>query len=127
VPVGAGGSTADYSVELSRSFGNFGVAVSYPPGLIFGRTDYAPDAGMSADIPGISINAGAGIICQPPDGPVRVPDIRDGSSNTIMVVEDAWRPGWYGSKGLVASAGSYTAGPNGPAPQGGGAWFRGLK
>jgi prepilin-type N-terminal cleavage/methylation domain-containing protein/prepilin-type processing-associated H-X9-DG protein len=121
-PSAPGDAAVDYSAELGRSFGNFGINVTYPAGLIFGRTDYAPDAGMSADIPGISINAGASIICQPPDGPVRITDIRDGSSNTIMVVEDAGRPGWYGSKGLVTSAGSYQAGPNGPAPQGGGAW-----
>jgi prepilin-type N-terminal cleavage/methylation domain-containing protein/prepilin-type processing-associated H-X9-DG protein len=121
-PSAPGQPTVDYSAELGRSFGNFGISVSYPPGLVFGRTDYCPDAGMSADIPGININAGASIICQPPDGPVRIVAITDGTSNTIMIVEDAGRPGWYGSKGLVTSAGSYTAGPNGPAPQGGGAW-----
>ncbi len=121
-PSAPGQPTVDYSVELQRSFGNFGINVSYPPGLIFGRTDYCPDAGMEADIPGINITAGASIICQPPDGPVRVTGITDGTSNTIMIVEDAGRPGWYGSNGLVTLEGSYTAGQNGPAPQGGGAW-----
>jgi prepilin-type N-terminal cleavage/methylation domain-containing protein/prepilin-type processing-associated H-X9-DG protein len=121
-PSAPGSSTVDYSAELTNSFGNFGIAVGSPAGLVFGRTDYAPDAGMSADIPGISINAGASIICQPPDGPVSFAGITDGSSNTILIVEDAGRPGWYGSKGLVTQAGSYTAGRNGPAPQGGGAW-----
>jgi len=52
-----------------------------------------------ADIPGISINAGAGIIAEPPDGPVSVARVPDGLSNTIMAIEDAGRPGWYGSKG----------------------------
>lgn len=127
-PSAPGQPTVDYSAELPQSFNNFGIAVTPPPGLIFGRTDYAPDAGMSADIPGISINAGASIICQPPDGPVRITDILDGSSNTMMIVEDAGRPGWYGNKGVVAPngfapvLGGYTGGSNGPAPQGGGAW-----
>jgi prepilin-type N-terminal cleavage/methylation domain-containing protein/prepilin-type processing-associated H-X9-DG protein len=121
-PSSPGQSMVDYSAELAHSFANFGIAVSYPPALIFGRTDYAPDAGMQADIPGISINAGASIIAQPPDGPVRITTITDGSSNTIMVIEDAGRPTWYGSRGMVTQAGGYTAGPNGPCPQGGGAW-----
>ncbi|OWK38279.1 DUF1559 domain-containing protein [Fimbriiglobus ruber] len=121
-PSSPGQPAVDYSAELGRSFGNFGVSVTYPSGLTFGRTDYCPDAGLDVGVPGISINAGASIICQPPDGPVRVTAITDGTSNTIMIVEDAGRPGWYGSKGLVTSAGSYTAGPNGPAPQGGGGW-----
>lgn len=121
-------AVCDYSAELMQSFTNFGVQVNYPPGVLFGRTDYAPDAGLSVDIPGISINAAAGIICQPPDGPVRIPTITDGTSNTLMIVEDAGRPGWYGSKGIVKPdgytpvSGPYTGTANGPAPQGGGGW-----
>jgi prepilin-type N-terminal cleavage/methylation domain-containing protein/prepilin-type processing-associated H-X9-DG protein len=121
-------AVVDYSAELAQSFNNFGIAVSLPPGLIFGRTDYAPDAGMSADIPGISINAGASILCQPPDGPVRITDVKDGTAFTIMIVEDSGRPGWFGSKGVVApngytpASGPYTGTVIGPAPQGGGAW-----
>ena len=130
-PSSPGPSTIVYSAELANSFNNFGVTVAPAPGLIFGRTDYAPDAGMSADIAGISINAGASIICQPPDGPVRIVTITDGTSNTMMVQEDAGRPGWYGSKGVASqpaiggytpAMGSYQGGVNGPAPQGGGAW-----
>ena len=119
-PSAPGNPTVDYAAELSNSFNNFGVSVSFPPGLIFGRTDYAPDAGMQAALPGISINAGASIIAEPPDGPVRVAQVTDGLSHTLMVEEDAGRPGWYGSLGLAAVPG-YTA-RAGTAPQGGGAW-----
>ena len=121
-PSAPGQPTVEYAAELTQSFSNFGNAVNVPGPLIFGRTDYAPDAGLSVDIPGISINGAASIICQPPDGPVRMTDVTDGLSSTIMIIEDAGRPGWYGNKGLVTSSGSYRAGPNGPAPQGGGGW-----
>jgi prepilin-type N-terminal cleavage/methylation domain-containing protein/prepilin-type processing-associated H-X9-DG protein len=119
-PSAPGNPTVDYSAELWNSFNNFGIDVRYPPGLILGRTDYAPDAGMQAAVAGISINAGASIVCEPPDGPVRIVTITDGSSNTTMVIEDAGRPIWYGSKGAVKMP-SYTGAP-GTTPQGGGAW-----
>jgi len=119
-PSVAGNPTVDYSAELSNSFNNFGVSVSVAPGLIFGRSDYAPDAGMQAALPGISISAGASIIAEPPDGPVRAAQVTDGLSHTFLVNEDGGRPGWYGSQGLAVVPG-YTGAP-GTAPQGGGAW-----
>ena len=127
-PSSPGQPTAVYSAALANSFNNFGISIAPAPGLVFGRSDYCPDAGMMADLPGISINAGASIICQPPDGPVRFTDVTDGTSNTMMIVEDAGRPGWYGSLGVANVAGykpvmgNYQGGANGPAPQGGGAW-----
>ncbi len=130
-PSSLGQPTVAYSAALANRFNNFGIALTPANGLIFGRSDYCPDAGMMADLPGISINAGASIICQPPDGPVRIVDVSDGTSNTMMVVEDSGRPGWYGSKGVASEPaiggytpvmGTYQGGTNGPAPQGGGAW-----
>jgi prepilin-type N-terminal cleavage/methylation domain-containing protein/prepilin-type processing-associated H-X9-DG protein len=130
-PSSPGSPTTGYTAELANSFNNFGIALTPAPGLIFGRTDYAADAGMMADLPGISIKAGASIISQPPDGPVHFTDIRDGTSNTMMIEEDAGRPGWYGSNGVASQPaiggytpvmGAYQGGGAGPAPQGGGAW-----
>jgi prepilin-type processing-associated H-X9-DG protein len=49
----------------------------------------------------------------------------------MLIVEDAGRPGWYGSNGAASqpaiggytpATGSYQGGIAGPAPQGGGAW-----
>ena len=108
-----GDATTDYTKALAASFNNFGLTINYPDGMIFGRTDYAPDAGTELGAMGISITAAASIITQPPAFPTRFSDIIDGSSNTIMVVEDAARPPFYGNHGRIN---------DGPNPQGGGAW-----
>ena len=44
-PSAPGNPTVDYSAELSNSFNNFGVSVSFAPGLIFGRTRLRPGRG----------------------------------------------------------------------------------
>jgi prepilin-type N-terminal cleavage/methylation domain-containing protein/prepilin-type processing-associated H-X9-DG protein len=127
-PSAPGDSAVDYSAELTQSFNNFSVTLNYPAGLLFGRTDYAPDAGLEIDIPGININADASIITQPPGSPVGAPQVTDGLSNTVMLVEDAGRPAWHGMRGIVApngftpNLGTYHGDASGPAPQGGGAW-----
>ena len=55
-----------------------------------------------------------GIISLPPMPPTRFADITDGTSTTLMFVEVAGRPSFYGNRGLIRSS------P--PNPQGGGAW-----
>ncbi len=112
-PSAQGNPTIDYTAALAASFNNFGLSISYPDGMSFGRTDYAPDAGTELGAMGITITAAGGMIAQPPAKPVRFKDITDGASHTIMVVEDAGRPAFYSNLGEV------NAGPN---PQGGGAW-----
>jgi prepilin-type processing-associated H-X9-DG protein len=127
-PSAPGESTVDYSAELAQSFNNFGITLNYPAGLIFGRTDYAPDAGSEIDIPGINITANAGMIPQPPGSPVGATQVTDGLSNTVMLIEDAGRPSWHGIRGIVPpngftpNLGTYNGDFYGPAPQGGGAW-----
>lgn len=114
-------TTIDYTEALQASFNNFSLAISYPPGMIFGRTDYAPDAGVEAGSMGITITSAAGIIAQPTPpasgGPVTTPtrfkQITDGASKTILLVEDAGRPAFYSNRGRIS---------DGPNPQGGGAW-----
>jgi prepilin-type N-terminal cleavage/methylation domain-containing protein/prepilin-type processing-associated H-X9-DG protein len=121
----SGSPTADFSQALGNSITDFKVRLMFAPPLTLGRTDYAPDAGLSADIPGLNVRTAASIIAAPPSPPVRITDITDGASNTVMIVEDAGRPSWYSSKGLVTSGsaiGSKETGPNSLTPQGGGAW-----
>ncbi len=128
-PSAPGEATVDYAANLAQSFNNFNVSLYLPGPLIFGRTDYAPDAGSLIDIPGININANASILAQPPSPPVAATQVTDGLSNTIMVVEDAGRPAWFNRQwsvvqpnGFTPVIGTYAGDLSGPVPQGGGAW-----
>ena len=70
--------------------------------MIFGRSDYAPDAGTELGAMGITITAAGGIIAQPPAKPTQFKNITDGASHTILIVEDAGRPAFYGSQGRIS-------------------------
>jgi prepilin-type N-terminal cleavage/methylation domain-containing protein/prepilin-type processing-associated H-X9-DG protein len=104
-------SSMDYSAALNIAWGT-----SYPPGLIFGRTDYAPISGTALGIGGTQesqVNGNIGIITEPPSPPSSIAAITDGTSNTLMVVENSARPFFYSNKGFLS---------NGPVSQGGGGW-----
>jgi prepilin-type N-terminal cleavage/methylation domain-containing protein/prepilin-type processing-associated H-X9-DG protein len=114
-PSAPGLAVVDYSTALNLSFANLGyTGVSYAPGLIFGRIDYAPDGGTEFGTQADGTPGNLGIIALPPLGPTRFTDITDGTSTTLLVVEVAGRPAFYGNKGLIASSPT--------VPQGGGAW-----
>jgi prepilin-type N-terminal cleavage/methylation domain-containing protein/prepilin-type processing-associated H-X9-DG protein len=110
-------ATIDYSTALNQTYNSTGnYSLSYPPGLIFGRTDYAPISGTAVGIGGSQenqVSGNPGIIVEPPARPATFASITDGSSNTVMVVEDSARPLFYSDKGFRS---------NGPVSQGGGAW-----
>jgi prepilin-type N-terminal cleavage/methylation domain-containing protein/prepilin-type processing-associated H-X9-DG protein len=110
-------ATIDYSTALNQTYNSTGnYKLKYPAGLIFGRTDYAPVSGTAIGI-GASqenqVSGNPGIIVEPPAPPATFASITDGSSNTLMVVEDSARPLFYSNKGFLG---------NGPVSQGGGAW-----
>jgi prepilin-type N-terminal cleavage/methylation domain-containing protein/prepilin-type processing-associated H-X9-DG protein len=116
-PSSPGDVTMDYSAALNQSFNSTGnYNLSYPPGLIFGRTDYAPMSGTALGIGGNQenqVSGNPGIIVEPPARPATFASITDGTSNTLLVVEDGARPAFYSNKGFLG---------NGPVSQGGGAW-----
>jgi prepilin-type processing-associated H-X9-DG protein len=101
---------------LNQGWNVSGWPINYPPGLIFGRTDYAPIAGTALGIssgpPESVVSGNLGILG--PNTQTKVTDITDGTSNTLMVVEDGGRPMFYRMGPQFVS--------NGPVTQGGGAW-----
>jgi prepilin-type N-terminal cleavage/methylation domain-containing protein/prepilin-type processing-associated H-X9-DG protein len=114
-PSAPGASVVDYSTALNSSFASIGfLGVKYPSGHVFGRTDYAPICAVPT--PGMrtadDFKIIPTIISLPPVAATRVADITDGTSNTLMFVECAGRPSFYGNLGLVSPV----------TPKGGGAW-----
>jgi prepilin-type N-terminal cleavage/methylation domain-containing protein/prepilin-type processing-associated H-X9-DG protein len=108
-------ASLDYSPALNQGWNASGLAITYPDGMIFGRTDYSPVAGTAVGIGGTAesqVNGNPGIIG--PNTKVKPTDVTDGLSNTFMILEDGVRPLFYVLNGKFKS--------NGPVSQGGGAW-----
>lgn len=108
-------SPVDGSMDYSAAL-NIGWGTTYPAGLIFGRTDYAPISGTALGIGGTAeaqVGGNVGIIAQPPTPSARIIDITDGTSNTLLIVEDGARPQvWTNGPTFVSDLDT----------QGGGAW-----
>jgi len=108
-------ASLDYSPALNQGWNSSGLAINYPDGMIFGRTDYAPISGTALGIGGTAesqVSGNPGIIG--PNTKVKPTDVKDGLSNTFMIVEDGGRPQFYVLAGKFLN--------NGPVSQGGGAW-----
>jgi len=105
----------DYSPALNQGWNDSGLAINFPDGMIFGRTDYAPISGTAIGIGGTAentVSGNPGII--QPNVFVKPTDVTDGLSNTFMIVEDGGRPWFYVLGGKSLS--------QGPVSQGGGGW-----
>ena len=107
-------SPAPPSMNYSAAL-NIGWGTSYPSGLTFGRTDYAPISGTALGIGGTQeaqVTGNTGIITEPPAPPSTFASITDGTSNTLLIVEDGARPLLYSNTGFISNLDT----------QGGGAW-----
>jgi prepilin-type processing-associated H-X9-DG protein len=115
-PASPAPATMDYSAALNQGWTIGGYAITYPTGLVFGRTDYAPIAGTALGIGSGSaesqVSGNPGIIGI--NTKTKVTDVTDGTSNTLMIVEDGARPQFYRQGPQLVS--------NGTVSQGGGAW-----
>ena len=114
-PSSPGPASLDYSPALNQGWNASGLAISFPDGMAFGRTDYAPVAGTALGIGGTAesqVSGNPGIIGI--NTKVRPTDVTDGLSSTFMIVEDGARPLFYVMNGKFLG--------NGPVSQGGGAW-----
>jgi hypothetical protein len=96
----------DYSTALNVGWNAAGFPINYPSGLVFGRTDYAPIGGTALGIGSgtaeSTISGNIGIISIGP--PTKVVAVTDGTSNTLMVVEDGGRPWLYRQGGVLVSS-----------------------
>jgi prepilin-type N-terminal cleavage/methylation domain-containing protein/prepilin-type processing-associated H-X9-DG protein len=138
-------ATLNYYNTVWSSFGDGnGNPVPNPPTEIWGRTDYFPTCGFHGSLltalgfPAAYVSAfqgDSGVICNlatfsnttgivnTPIPHVRIASITDGTSNTIMIGEDAARPvGYNHARQIYIQYGTPVDGVLNPANYGGGAW-----
>ena len=115
-PASPGPASMDYSAALNKGWDISGYPINYPPGLIFGRTDYSPICGTAIGISSgpaeSAVSGNPGMIGY--STKTKVTDVTDGTSNTFFIVEDGARPLFYRQGPQFVS--------NGPVSQGGGGW-----
>jgi prepilin-type N-terminal cleavage/methylation domain-containing protein/prepilin-type processing-associated H-X9-DG protein len=89
------------------------------PGNVPLQPGAPPWAAYGTNVP-VNTNDPRIIGCLARDIPTKIIDITDGSSNTIMIAEDAGRPNWYGVGGvLITVAASGVGGPFNANKEGG--------
>ncbi len=123
-------STINYYNDFfgPAGWGVIGSNVSNPPTLTFGRSDYGPLPGLHQSL--VSTYVGPNAAGGGESGslinystPMTLLGITDGTSNTMIVGEDAARPvGYNQSKTIYQYNGAPVDGVLNPTPSGGGGW-----